>query len=84
MYNFLEAHTQVYDLYKSMGGRGMVSYKNADNFGVPLDPNNQYDIDAANRYQDYLLGIMSNPTWLGKDVPDSVNHHCASAVRRDR
>ena len=78
MYNFIEAHTQVYDLYKSMGGRGMVSYKNADNFGVPLDPKNQSDIDAANRYQDYLLGIMSNPTWLGKDVPESVTSTCTN------
>jgi beta-glucosidase/6-phospho-beta-glucosidase/beta-galactosidase len=81
MYNFLEAHTQVYDLYKSMGGRGMVSYKNADNFGVPLDPKNQSDIDAATRYQDYLLGIMSNPTWLGKDVPDSVMSTCTNESR---
>lgn len=81
MYNFLEAHTQVYDLYKSMGGKGMMSYKNADNFGVPLDPNSQADIDATNRYQDFLLGIMSNPTWLGKDVPESVTSTCTNESR---
>ena len=78
---FSKAHTQVYDVYKSMGGRGMVSYKNADNFGVPLDPKNQSDIDAANRYQDYLLGILSNPTWLGKDVPESVTSTCTNESR---
>lgn len=78
MYNFIEAHTQVYDLYKSMGGRGMVSYKNADNFGVPLNPHNQSDIDAANRYQDFLLGIVSNPISLGKDVPESVTSTCTN------
>lgn len=78
MYNFLEAHVQVYDLYKSMGGKGMMSYKNADNFGVPLDPNNQDDIAAANRYQDYLLGIMSNPLYLGQDVPQSVTSTCTN------
>jgi beta-glucosidase/6-phospho-beta-glucosidase/beta-galactosidase len=81
MYNFLEAHTQVYDLYKSMGGKGMMSYKNADNFGVPLDPNSQEDVAATNRYQDYLLGIMSNPTWLGKDVPESVKSTCTNESR---
>ncbi|KIM94751.1 glycoside hydrolase family 1 protein [Oidiodendron maius Zn] len=78
MYNFLDAHTQVYDLYKSMGGLGMVSYKNADDFGVPLDPTNQSHIDAANRYQDYLLGIISNPLFLGEDVPESVSSTCTN------
>lgn len=78
MYNFLEAHTQVYDLYKSIGGKGMVSYKMADNFGVPLNPKNQSDIDAANRYQDYLLGILGNPTWLGTDIPNSVASTCTN------
>ncbi|KAJ5625095.1 hypothetical protein N7510_001404 [Penicillium lagena] len=81
MYNFLEAHTQVYDLYKSMGGKGMMSYKNADNFGVPLDINNPKDIAATNRYQDYLLGIMSNPIYLGKDVPESVTSTCTNESR---
>lgn len=82
MYNFIEAHTRVYDLYKSMGGKGMMSYKNADNFGVPLNPNNQSDIDAANRYQDYLLGIISNPIYLGEDVPESVTSTCTNESKR--
>jgi beta-glucosidase/6-phospho-beta-glucosidase/beta-galactosidase len=78
MYNFLEAHTQIYDLYKAIGGKGMVSYKMADNFGVPLNPKNQSDIDAANRYQDFLLGILGNPTWLGVDIPESVSSTCTN------
>lgn len=82
MYNFIEAHAQVYDLYKSFGGKGMVSYKNADNFGLPLNPNNQSDIDAANRYQDFLLGIISNPIFLGKDVPESVTSTCTNQSQR--
>lgn len=81
MYNFIEGHVQVYDLYKQYGGKGMVSYKNADNFGVPLDPKNQSDIEATNRYQDYLLGIMSNPIFLGKDVPESVTSTCTNESR---
>lgn len=82
MYNFIEAHARVYDLYHSMGGKGMVSYKNADNFGIPLNPKNQSDVEAANRYQDFLLGIMSNPLFLGEDVPESVTSTCTNQSRK--
>lgn len=71
-YNMLEANAQIYHMYKDLGGKGMVSYKNADNFGVPLNPNNQSDVAAANRFQEYLLGIYSNPIFLGEDLPESV------------
>ncbi|KEZ42104.1 hypothetical protein SAPIO_CDS6342 [Scedosporium apiospermum] len=30
------------------------------------------DIDAANRYQDFMVGIMGNPLFRGKQYPDSV------------
>ena len=39
---------------------------------VPLDSNSAADQRAAYRYQDFLLGIIGNPTFLKKDYPSEV------------
>ncbi|KAM3085647.1 hypothetical protein ACMFMG_002715 [Clarireedia jacksonii] len=38
----------------------------------PLDPKNSSHVEAGIRYQDYLLGIMVNPLFLGQQIPDVV------------
>ncbi|KAJ5808778.1 beta-glucosidase 1A [Penicillium riverlandense] len=73
LYNLLEAHTQIYDIYKAYGGKGKISHKMSGTFAAPMNPNNQSDVEAANRYQDFLLGILANPQWLGIDIPESVS-----------
>jgi beta-glucosidase/6-phospho-beta-glucosidase/beta-galactosidase len=69
----LIAHADVYDWYKNtLGGKGQVTLKFANNLAVPLDINNASHLNAASRYQDILLGIMSNPLFLGKQYPDAA------------
>ncbi|KAF7592411.1 hypothetical protein BBP40_000259 [Aspergillus hancockii] len=69
----LIAHADVYDWYKNtLRGTGQITLKFANNLAVPLDIHNASHIAAASRYQDILLGIMSNPLFLGKQYPDSA------------
>jgi beta-glucosidase/6-phospho-beta-glucosidase/beta-galactosidase len=71
--HILLAHSAVYDWYKNeLGGTGRITTKFANNLAVPLDPENQADVAAALRYQDFLLGIMANPLFLGQQYPSDV------------
>lgn len=70
---FLLAHAQFYHWYKdNLRGRGQVSMKLANNLAVPLDLHNSADVEAAQRYQEFILQIMGNPVFLGKQFPESV------------
>lgn len=69
----LIAHADVYDWYKNtLGGTGKITMKFANNLAMPLDTQDSSHIAAASRYQDILLGIMSNPLFLGKQYPDAA------------
>lgn len=71
--NILIAHSAVYDWYKhELHGTGRITTKFANNLAVPLDPTNQADVAVARRYQDFILGIMSNPLFLGEQYPEEV------------
>lgn len=71
--NVLLAHSTVYKWYKdTLGGTGKITMKFANNLAVPLDPTNADDVTAALRYQDFILGIMSNPLFLGEQYPSDV------------
>ncbi|KAF4633396.1 hypothetical protein G7Y89_g4717 [Cudoniella acicularis] len=71
--NILLAHAAVYDWYKNtLHGTGKITTKFANNLAVPLDSTNPSDISAALRYQDFILGIMGNPLFLGQQYPTSV------------
>lgn len=73
MTSLLMAHSAVYDWYKNeLGGTGQITMKFANNLAVPQDPSNASHVSAAFRYQDFILGIMSNPLFLGKQYPDVV------------
>ncbi|KAI3550641.1 beta-glucosidase A [Colletotrichum filicis] len=70
---FLLAHADIYRWYKDvLGGTGKITMKFANNLAVPLDPGNPDDIAASYRYQDFILGIMSNPLFLGNQFPEVV------------
>lgn len=71
--NVLIAHANLYDWYKhELNGTGQITMKFANNLAIPLDINNDQDVAAALRYQDFSLGIMNNPMFLGQQIPDSV------------
>ena len=66
-------HSNIYKWYKNtLGGKGKVSLKFANNLAVPRDPTNAGDVAAALRYQDFILGIMANPLFLGQQYPSDV------------
>lgn len=73
--NILLAHADVYHWYKeTLNGTGRISTKLANTLALPLDPSNPDDVEAATRYQDFQVGIMSNPLYLGKDYPEVVRN----------
>ncbi|KAI0909422.1 glycoside hydrolase [Ustulina deusta] len=71
--NVVHAHAQVYHFYHDvLRATGKMGIKFNDNFGVPRDPKNPSDIEAANRFQELYLGLFANPIFLGQQYPDSV------------
>ncbi|KAJ0120215.1 beta-glucosidase [Diaporthe amygdali] len=71
----LLAHADVYHWYKeTLKGTGRISTKISSTLALPLDPSNPDDVEAANRYQDFQLGIMSNPLYLGQQYPEIVRN----------
>ncbi|RFU26418.1 hypothetical protein B7463_g9920, partial [Scytalidium lignicola] len=64
--NIFTTHANLYDWYKNeLRETGQITMKFTNNLGIPLDRNNLADVAAALRYQDFSLGIMSNPLLLG-------------------
>ncbi|KAK6063531.1 beta-glucosidase A [Seiridium cupressi] len=53
-------------------GTGRISTKFANNLAVPLDSSNGSRLQASIRYQEFILDIMTNPIFLGKQIPDVV------------
>lgn len=71
--NILVAHAKVYHFYKEeLGGTGRITLMFANNINVPLDPTNSSDVEAALRYQEFILGIEANPLSLDENYPSSV------------
>lgn len=71
--DILLQHADVYHWYKDvLQGTGQVSLKLVNLAAMPRDITNDADIEAALRYQDFDLGIMSNPMFLGQQYPESV------------
>lgn len=71
--NILEAHAYLYDWYKNdLKGKGQITMKFANNLAIPLNTSNPADVAASLRYQDFSLGIMNNPLFLGKQIPQTV------------
>ncbi|KAH8203489.1 hypothetical protein TruAng_002360 [Truncatella angustata] len=68
-----KAHAGVYNWYKKeLKGTGRISTKFANNLAVPLDPDNSSHVEAAIRYQEFSLGVMANPLFLGHQIPQVV------------
>lgn len=68
----VRAHARVYRWYKEeLGGTGRISLKLNNNFGVPRDPANEKDVNAADHFNSIQLGPFCNPIFLGEDYPES-------------
>ncbi|KAK9788618.1 putative Glycoside hydrolase superfamily [Seiridium cardinale] len=69
-----KAHVPVYHWrYKDeLNGTGRISTKFANNLAVPFDPINGSHLQASIPYQEFILGIMANPIFLGKQIPNVV------------
>ncbi|CAD0024717.1 unnamed protein product [Aureobasidium pullulans] len=66
-------HSAVHKWYKqTLGVTGKVTLKFANNLAVPRDLTKSSGLAAASRYQDFILGIMANPLFLGKQCPSEV------------
>lgn len=72
VYTVIKSHARLYHFYHDeIKGSGQVAIKFNDNFGVPRDPKNQSDVDAANHFNEFQLGTFANPIFLGKDYPEA-------------
>lgn len=71
--NILIAHANLYDWYRNeLHGTGQITMKFANNLAIPLDTSNPSDVAASLRYQDFSVGVMSNPLFLGTQIPETV------------
>lgn len=68
----IKAHARTYHFYKEeLKGKGKISLKFNNNFGVPRDPKSEADVYAADHFNSFQLGPFANPIFLGKDYPES-------------
>lgn len=73
MTNILMAHSATFKWYEqTLGVTGKVTLKFVNNLAVPRDLTKSSDLVAASRYQDFILGIMANPLFLGKQYPSEA------------
>jgi beta-glucosidase/6-phospho-beta-glucosidase/beta-galactosidase len=61
----VHAHAELYHCYHDvLNGTGKIGMKLS--FGLPLNPENQTDVDAANRFNEMQVGIFANPICLAQ------------------
>ncbi|KAF2763993.1 glycoside hydrolase [Teratosphaeria nubilosa] len=65
-------HAQVYHWYKEvLGGTGLISLKFGHNPGLPFTTASENE-QAANRYQDFLVGALARPLFWGDNYLGDV------------
>jgi beta-glucosidase/6-phospho-beta-glucosidase/beta-galactosidase len=68
----IKAHARLSHFYHDdIKGKGRISLTFNDNFGVPRNPNDPADVDAANHFNSFQLATFANPIFLGQDYPES-------------
>ncbi|KAI4618850.1 hypothetical protein J4E83_005801 [Alternaria metachromatica] len=77
----VKAHARLYHFYKKeIAGTGRISLTFSDNFGVPRNPEDPADVDAANHFNSFQLATFANPIFLGIDYPESFKSSIADYV----
>ena len=82
MHNMVAAHAAVAKFYATLpapAGGGKVGAALDTEWTIPLDASNPLDVEAAQRYIDYRLGIFADPLWKG-DWPESVKKRIPASV----
>lgn len=70
--NVIMAHAKMYKFYHDeIKGCGQVGIKFNNNFGVPLKADDKDHLAATQRFQEFQLGALCNPIFLGQDYPQS-------------
>ncbi|KAL5042153.1 hypothetical protein BDW71DRAFT_217138 [Aspergillus fruticulosus] len=73
IHHVVQAHAELYHYYhEELGGTGKIGFKLNNNFGVPKNPDNQTDIEAADRFNEMQLGGFGNPLCLGEQYPETL------------
>ncbi|CBX98890.1 similar to beta-glucosidase [Plenodomus lingam JN3] len=68
----IKAHARLAHFYREeIGGTGKISLTFNDNFGVPRNPEDPADVDAAFHFNSFQIATFSNPIFLGQDYPES-------------
>jgi beta-glucosidase/6-phospho-beta-glucosidase/beta-galactosidase len=68
----VKSHARLYHFYKdTIGGTGKFSLTFNNNFGIPLNPDDPADVNAAFHFNSFQLATFANPIFLGQDYPDS-------------
>ena len=73
-HHLLLAHAEAVNIYRSEFAErrgGVIGIANSGDYRYPLDPENEADVDAANRAIEWQLGWFSDPIWRG-DYPMSM------------
>ncbi|RII22871.1 beta-glucosidase [Alternaria sp. MG1] len=77
----IKSHARLYHFYHDdIGGTGKMSLTFNDNFGVPRNPEDPADVDAANHFNSFQLATFANPIFLGTDYPESFTSSIADYV----
>ncbi|XP_065606571.1 lactase/phlorizin hydrolase [Cyrtonyx montezumae] len=89
-HTILKAHAKVWHLYndryrsQQQGKVGLVL--NSD-WAEPMTPANSEDVEASERYLQFMLGWFAHPVFVNGDYPDilkaqiqEVNHQCSTTV----
>ncbi len=57
--------------HNDLKATGKFGIKLSDLFGVPSDPTNPEDVEAALRFQEFQIGSYANALYLGQEAPES-------------
>jgi beta-glucosidase/6-phospho-beta-glucosidase/beta-galactosidase len=77
----IKAHARLYHFYHNeVKGNGKISITFNNNFGVPRNPDDPADVDAANHFNSFQLATFANPIFLGLDYPESYTSTVADHV----
>jgi beta-glucosidase/6-phospho-beta-glucosidase/beta-galactosidase len=68
----IKAHARLYHFYHDeISSTGKMSITFNDNFGVPRNPSDPADVNAANHFNSFQLATFANPIFLGQNYPES-------------
>ncbi|POS77872.1 beta-glucosidase A [Diaporthe helianthi] len=69
----IKSHARLAHFYREeLNGTGQIALKFNNNFGVPRDPLNEDDVNAAYHFNDLQIATFGNPFFLGKDYPEAL------------